>query len=123
MSEVKRYFADLISAYDTVPVENIHDVQVVLATDYATLEAERDALQKHLAEREAELKKVNADRLSCWAEFKVMTRACLEAEKQRDKLAGLLRTIAVGISKREMPTEQQLNAWFDQIDAALAEVE
>ena len=93
------------------------------------LVAERDTLRQQLAERDAELKKVNADRLSCWAEFKVMTRSCLEAEneahtlrQQRDKLAGLLREIAIGISKRDMPTEQQMNAWFDRIDAALAEV-
>lgn len=33
---------------------------------------------------EAELKKVKADRAACWAEFKVMTRSCLEAEKERD---------------------------------------
>lgn len=33
---------------------------------------------------ESELKKVKADRQSCWAEFKVLTRDCLRVEKERD---------------------------------------
>lgn len=43
-----------------------------------------------------------------------------KAVEERELLAGLLREIAVGISKREMPTEQKLNEWFDRIDTALA---
>ena len=34
-----------------------------------------------------EVAKINSDRLACWAEFKVMTRACLDAEKERDQQA------------------------------------
>jgi len=43
-----------------------------------------------------------------------------EVQAERDTLKSMLREFAVGISKREMPTEQELNSWFDRIDAALA---
>ena len=42
------------------------------------------------------------------------------AQAERDTLKSMLREFAVGISKREMPTEQELNSWFDRIDAALS---
>lgn len=45
---------------------------VVLASDYDRLEQQ--------------LKRLKADRSACWAEFKVMTRSCLDAEKERDAL-------------------------------------
>lgn len=41
-----------------------------------------DTTGAYIAKLEAELKKVKADRKSCWAEFKVMTRSCLAAEKK-----------------------------------------
>lgn len=43
-------------------------------------------LRQQLAELREECERVKADRASCWAEFKVMTRSCLEAEKERDTL-------------------------------------
>lgn len=52
-----------------------------------------------------EVAKINSDRLACWAEFKVMTRACLDAEKERDQqaqrigeLEGLLLRVQVSLS-------------------------
>lgn len=92
------------------------ELEQYLSAGIAQLEAERDTLRQQLAERDAELKKVNADRLSCWAEFKVMTRACLEAEKQRDKLAGLLQGI------RTMNASGLSAMTKEQIDTALSEL-
>lgn len=73
-----------------------------------------------------EVAKINSDRLACWAEFKVMTRACLDAEKERDQqaqrigeLEGLLREIGNRCEQRDMPGEQIIAEWSDQIDAAL----
>ena len=43
-----------------------------------------------------------------------------EVQAERDSLINMLREFAVVISKREMPTEQELNGWFDRIDAALS---
>ena len=43
-----------------------------------------------------------------------------EVQSERDSLIRMLREFAVGISKREMPTEQELNDWFDRIDSALS---
>lgn len=61
-------------------------------------------------------KQVNAE-CQDWAREYEARRKAVE---EREMLAGLLREIAVGISKREMPTEQQLNEWFDRIDTALS---
>ena len=68
-----------------------------------------------------EVAKINSDRLACWAEFKVMTRACLDAEKERDQhaqrigeLEGLLRH-----AQKQVPTGSGLHM---RIDAALSAV-
>jgi hypothetical protein len=61
-------------------------------------------------------KQVNAECQDWAREYEARRKAVDE----REMLAGLLREIAVGISKREMPTEQQLNEWFDRIDTALS---
>lgn len=77
-----------------------------------------------IAELREECEQVKADRASCWAEFKVMTRSCLEAEKerdtlrqQRDKLAGLLREVHSAGRSRRLTVDE-----LYRIDAALAEV-
>ncbi len=70
-----------------------------------------------------EVAKINSDRLACWAEFKVMTRACLDAEKERDQqaqriaeLEGLLRDCYPGCGL----TARQTQSIRERIDAALS---
>ena len=106
--------------------------EYVMHADYVALEAECERLRQQLAERDAQLLAIASAEPSRhtieWAKAMAATgnneayAKWREAFDQRDKLAGLLRGIEVGISKREMPTERQLDAWFDQIDTALSEL-
>lgn len=52
---------------------------------------------------------------SGWKETRLYT-----APQRVAELEALLFEIGQGCSKREMPSEQTLNEWFDRIDAALA---
>jgi hypothetical protein len=72
-------------------------------------------IERLKAELQQAYKQVNSE-CQDWAREYEARRKAVEA---RELLAGLLREIAVGISKREMPTEQQLNEWFDRIETAL----
>lgn len=74
-----------------------------------------------IAELREECERVKADRASCWAEFKVMTRSCLEAEAQRDKLARLLADVKADYTHAIHWGD--LHATMKRIDAALAEIE
>ena len=122
MSEVKRYDPmgyDRLSGY----MQQHHEGDYVRHADYAALEAECERLRK--------------DRSACWAEFKVMTRSCLDAEKernaaieQRDKLAGLLREAEPHVKSSAAashmfdgfrPRRNSLDDLCERIDAALSE--
>ena len=78
MNGVKRY--DPVNSDGTcgMCVEDADYGAYVEYADYAALEAE--------------LKKVKADRSACWAEFKVMTRSCLDAELVRQCIAQEMAT-------------------------------
>lgn len=51
MGEVKRYIADVATCVDVIPVESVSNAKFVLATDYATLEAELAKLRAELERR------------------------------------------------------------------------
>lgn len=105
------------------PANLMHRLERGIASQYGytaqtlvQIEAERDTLRQQLAEARDEITQHSNDLTLAYM------KGGADMRQQRDRLAGLLREIAIGISKRDMPTEQQLNAWFDRIDAALAEV-
>ena len=71
-----------------------------------------------VAQRDAELQKVKADRASCWAEFKVLLKSSLETERylneqldQRDaKLAGVVEALehaSAFINKLTVPQNKE----------------
>lgn len=85
----------------------------ISSEDYDQLAAENKRLEARLEQANKQVSSECQD----WArEYEARRKAIKELHAAR----GLLREIAVGISKRYMPTEQQLNAWFDRIDAALS---
>lgn len=43
MSDVKRYTADVATCVDVLPAESVYGAKVVLASDYAALEAKNSA--------------------------------------------------------------------------------
>lgn len=87
----------------------VHTVPLVMATDYAALEAECDALRQQLAERGATIERLEAG-------IPRLQEQAYQARKQRDKLAGLLERARGCIDAM---------GWDDletDIDAAVAEI-
>lgn len=100
MSEVKRYGIHFAVAH---MMKEDSTGGYVLASDYAALEAE--------------LKKVKADRTACWAEFKVMTKSCLDAEKERDAALAECERLRDenAILRAGMKGDYDLDAWLEWV--------
>ena len=106
-------FKALLAAPSPAGVDGLHSLTGEYHADCSALMAIIDGL---LGELQQSYQQVNSECMDWAKEYE--RRKAVQAE--RDTLKSMLREFAVGISKREMPTEQELNSWFDRIDAALS---